>query len=104
TGQIAANPGRQMNGEWQQALDVRNLTEVARLIARAALLRDESRGSHYRTDFPTPDDDRWLKNIYLTREHTRDSQGNDQPAIAAEVKPAVLSRLHPAQLASTATG
>ena len=62
-GGVAVNPERRLNGEWQQALDVRNLIEVARLIARAALLREESRGSHYRADFPAPDDARWLANI-----------------------------------------
>jgi succinate dehydrogenase / fumarate reductase flavoprotein subunit/fumarate reductase flavoprotein subunit len=64
-GEVAVNPERRLNGEWQQALDVRNLIEVARLIARAALLREESRGSHFRADFPRPDDARWLTNICL---------------------------------------
>jgi succinate dehydrogenase/fumarate reductase flavoprotein subunit len=37
----------------------RNLTTVARLIARAALRREESRGGHFRADFPGRDDRRW---------------------------------------------
>jgi L-aspartate oxidase len=37
----------------------RNLLTVARLIAGAALRREESRGGHYRADFPRRDDDRW---------------------------------------------
>ena len=36
--------------------DLRNLLVVARLIAEAALARRESRGSHYRTDFPRTDE------------------------------------------------
>jgi L-aspartate oxidase len=36
-----------------------NFLTVARLIARAALRREESRGSHYREDFPARDDERW---------------------------------------------
>jgi L-aspartate oxidase len=36
-----------------------NLITVARLIARAALRREESRGGHYRQDFPNRDDERW---------------------------------------------
>ena len=36
-----------------------SLTIVARLIARAALRREESRGGHYRTDFPQRDDVHW---------------------------------------------
>ena len=37
----------------------RNLLTVARLIARAALRREESRGGHFRADFPERDDRRW---------------------------------------------
>lgn len=36
-----------------------NLVTVARLIARAALRREESRGGHFRQDFPARDDRRW---------------------------------------------
>jgi succinate dehydrogenase / fumarate reductase flavoprotein subunit/fumarate reductase flavoprotein subunit len=88
SGAIAVQPGRRMNLEWQAALDVRNLIEVARLIARSARLRDESRGSHYRADFPRPDNARWLRNIYLTR------QGADG-AVREETRPVALSRLQP---------
>ena len=37
----------------------RNFLTVATLIARAALWREESRGGHYRVDFPMRDDVRW---------------------------------------------
>ena len=37
----------------------RNLVTVARLIARAALRREESRGGHFRADFPDRDDIHW---------------------------------------------
>ena len=37
----------------------RNFLTVATLVARAALWREESRGAHYRTDFPLRDDERW---------------------------------------------
>ena len=36
-----------------------NLLTVARLIARAALRREESRGGHFRDDFPERDDLHW---------------------------------------------
>jgi L-aspartate oxidase len=41
----------------------RNLTTVATLIARAALRREESRGGHFREDFPERDDRRWKVHI-----------------------------------------
>jgi L-aspartate oxidase len=37
----------------------RNFLTVATLIARSALWREESRGGHYRVDFPARDDERW---------------------------------------------
>lgn len=49
------------NAEWVEALEVSNMIEVAEMIARSALLREESRGVHYRTDFPHRDDEHWLK-------------------------------------------
>jgi len=36
-----------------------SLVTIARLIARAALRREESRGSHFRSDFPARDDEHW---------------------------------------------
>lgn len=80
------NPSRRLNLEWQAALDVLNLIEVARLVARSALLRDESRGSHYRADFPQSDNDRWLRNIYLTRDHS---------GVREESEPVKLTRVTP---------
>jgi L-aspartate oxidase len=48
------------------ALESRALLNAARYIAGAALIREESRGAHYRTDFPQRDDDRWLARIVWT--------------------------------------
>jgi L-aspartate oxidase len=37
----------------------RNFVALAKLVATAALWREESRGGHFRTDFPERDDERW---------------------------------------------
>jgi len=47
-----------------------NLVTVARLIARAALRREESRGAHYRDDFPKRDDIHWKAHITEDGDHT----------------------------------
>ena len=42
--------------------ELANLLVSGRLATEAALIRTESRGAHYRTDFPHPADT-WLKHI-----------------------------------------
>ena len=37
---------------------------TARAILASALMREESRGAHFRTDFPKQDDRNWLGNVY----------------------------------------
>jgi L-aspartate oxidase len=39
--------------------ELQNLLTVARMMIDAALARDESRGTHFRSDFPARDDTRW---------------------------------------------
>ncbi len=45
--------------------ELQNMLLVARLIATAALTREESRGCHYRSDFPDPDDQHWRCHLVL---------------------------------------
>lgn len=49
------------------AFEHRNLLDVAEVIIAAATMRTESRGSHYRRDYPTRTDDEWLTNIFISR-------------------------------------
>jgi succinate dehydrogenase/fumarate reductase flavoprotein subunit len=65
---MGASGGQAFNLTWQQALDMKNLLEASELIARTALMREESRGAHFREDFPAANDGNWLKNIYGARE------------------------------------
>ncbi|HYY99074.1 MAG TPA: L-aspartate oxidase [Pyrinomonadaceae bacterium] len=46
----------------------RNSLTVATLIARSALWREESRGGHYRVDFPARDDERWRAHSVIQKE------------------------------------
>jgi L-aspartate oxidase len=45
----------------RRSYEARNLHTAGLLVARSALAREESRGAHYRTDCPAPDDTRFLK-------------------------------------------
>jgi fumarate reductase flavoprotein subunit len=52
------------------ALDLRNLLDVSRMVAVSARLREETRGAHFRQDFPEQRDDYGLFNIHLRRGST----------------------------------
>ena len=51
---VAGN--REYNPGWHTALDLQNLLTVSEAIARSALERKESRGGHFRDDYPGKDD------------------------------------------------
>jgi succinate dehydrogenase / fumarate reductase flavoprotein subunit len=50
-------PGnREYNPGWHTALDLRNLLTISEAITRSALERKESRGAHFREDYPAKDE------------------------------------------------
>jgi succinate dehydrogenase / fumarate reductase, flavoprotein subunit len=49
------------NHELVHFLDLEGMLHIAEVIAEGALARKESRGSHFRTDFPKRDDEHWLR-------------------------------------------
>ncbi len=55
----------------RSALELRNLHAIGELIVRSALAREESRGAHYRNDFPQRDDGRFLKHSVVSRDQSR---------------------------------
>ena len=59
--------GRIFNSELIQAFELTSLLEIAEVIVMGALAREESRGAHYRSDFPQRDDGRWLKHTVASR-------------------------------------
>lgn len=58
--------GLGFNKDLQDALEVTIMLEVAELVAKSALLRQESRGSHYREDYPETRDE-WKKSIVFNK-------------------------------------
>jgi succinate dehydrogenase / fumarate reductase flavoprotein subunit len=51
---------RLFNTELQEAIELGHMIEYSRFIVEGALYREESRGSHYREDFPVRNDDQFL--------------------------------------------
>ncbi|MBI2303919.1 MAG: FAD-binding protein [Chloroflexi bacterium] len=54
--------------ELVKAREVRNMALIAEAIVQSALYRQESRGFHYREDYPLTDNDQWLKWIMVKEE------------------------------------
>ncbi len=62
---LSVGGDREYNLRWGDALNVESLITVSQMIVRSALVRTESRGSHYREDYPHEDHAHWLKTVYV---------------------------------------
>jgi succinate dehydrogenase/fumarate reductase flavoprotein subunit len=74
---------------WNEAINTENLSLIAEMLTRSALAREESRGAHYRSDFPNQSA-AWLKNIRMC---PRPDGGFD-----LKFKPVEFTRLTPQEL------
>lgn len=80
--------GMRFNSELQEALEICNLLQFSEVIVASALARTESRGAHYRTDYPQRDDAGWLKHTLCW---------NQEGGIVLDYKPVVITRFPPAK-------
>lgn len=79
--------GKIFNTDLMTALELGSLVELAETVVAGALARQESRGAHYRSDFPGRDDANWLK-------HTLAHYTPDGPRLA--YRPVTITRFQPA--------
>ena len=84
-----SSPVRHMNYELTVALELEYMLEVSHTIILGALLREESRGAHYRSDFSTRNDRDWLKHTIATR-------GSDGAPVIS-FKDVVITRYQPVE-------
>jgi succinate dehydrogenase / fumarate reductase flavoprotein subunit/fumarate reductase flavoprotein subunit len=89
--QVQGTP--RLNAEWHEWLNLDSMLTVSQMIVTSAQARQESRGSHYRSDFPDADDGQYLRNVYMQRD-------GEHPRVWLE--PVVFTRLTPPGLASVA--
>lgn len=71
------------------AFEARSMLLTGRMVLTSALARTESRGAHYRLDYPFRDDGRWLSNIFVVP---------DGDGIRLDVRPVRLSRHAPSSV------
>jgi succinate dehydrogenase / fumarate reductase flavoprotein subunit len=82
--------GMRFNSELQEALEICNLLQFSEVIVASALARTESRGAHFRTDYPERDDAAWLKHTLAW---------NTERGVVLSYKPVVITRFPPAERA-----
>jgi fumarate reductase (CoM/CoB) subunit A len=74
------------NKEWIEALEIENMVLTAEMVANAALIREESRGAHFRRDFPKLDNKKWAVNITVKNEMGQ-MKFNISPVVFSIMKP-----------------
>jgi fumarate reductase flavoprotein subunit len=79
---------RAYNLTWQDWMNLRNLILVSKSVTEAALARENSRGAHYREDFPEPGA---LETSYFTAVRLRDAQ------LTIENRPVLFNRVKPGE-------
>ncbi|MBO9357931.1 MAG: succinate dehydrogenase flavoprotein subunit [Thermomicrobium sp.] len=77
---------RTFNMELMEAIELGFLLDCAEAITASALAREESRGAHYREDFPARDDANWLKHTLIAR---------TSGGLQLFYKPVVITRFEP---------
>ncbi|MFF0282457.1 fumarate reductase/succinate dehydrogenase flavoprotein subunit [Rhodococcus aetherivorans] len=90
---VAVEGHRQFNPGWHLALDLRNMLLVSECVARAALLRTESRGGHTRDDHPSMDPN-WRRTLLVCR-----TDGGDESIPDVTVAPEQQVPMRPDLLA-----
>ena len=78
--------GKVFNTDLVAALELGSILDLAEVIVMGALARTESRGSHFRRDFPNKDNDRWIR-------HTLAFHTTDVPRL--DYKPVTITRFPP---------
>jgi succinate dehydrogenase/fumarate reductase flavoprotein subunit len=73
----AQSSEKALGQELESALSIKNLSLLGRLLGTAALMRKESRGTHFRLDYQDVDDTNW-------RAVTRLEQGSDGEMVFAK--------------------
>ncbi|WP_275463233.1 succinate dehydrogenase flavoprotein subunit [Streptomyces noursei] len=83
--------GRRFNTDLLEAIELGNLLDLAEVMAVSALARKESRGGHYREDYPTRDDVNFMRHTMAYREVGADGS----ESIRLDYKPVVQTRYQP---------
>jgi len=79
--------GQRFNTDLYEAWELGSLLDLAEATAASALAREESRGAHYREDFPKRDDVNWLKHTLVTRGEDGNLKLTYKPVVITQWQP-----------------
>ena len=82
--------GRRFNTDLLEAVELGFLLDLAEVLVVCARARNESRGGHYREDYPNRDDVNFMRHTMAYREGSE-----DKPEIRLDYKPVVMTRYQP---------
>ena len=85
--------GRRFNLDLLEGMELGYLLDIAEAMTLAALGRKESRGGHYREDYPDRDDENFMAHTMIYRDETAEMEG--VKGIRFETKPVVVTRYQP---------
>ncbi len=74
------------NKEWIEALELKNMIQLLESAAQSALARTESRGVHFREDYPNVDNDHWMQES-IVRLDNGTLQVNKRPVTVSSMTP-----------------
>ncbi|GGV80564.1 succinate dehydrogenase flavoprotein subunit [Streptomyces griseoloalbus] len=83
--------GKRFNTDLLEAIELGNLLDLAEVMAVSALARKESRGGHYREDYPNRDDVNFMRHTMAYREVGADGS----ETVRLDYKPVVQTRYQP---------
>ena len=78
---------RTFNMLWNNYIDFLNMIDVSRMVASSALLREETRGAHFRTDFPEQNDEAGFYSLYLEKGEDGKPVFDKKPVTHSYLKP-----------------
>ncbi|MFX0028814.1 MAG: FAD-binding protein [Candidatus Hermodarchaeota archaeon] len=83
---MVKNKATRYNTEWISSLELFDMLIVSEMLVRSAVMRKESRGAHYRTDYPKADHINWLSNIIIK---------NQNQQMVLEKSPVLITKWNP---------
>jgi succinate dehydrogenase / fumarate reductase flavoprotein subunit len=89
--------GKRFNLDLLEAVELGFLLELAKVMTVAALHREESRGGHFREDFPERDDEKFMKHSMAYKDEHAPADGSAESiaGIRLATKPVVFTRYEP---------